>query len=135
METQPMKVLTKKDILRVTELKRQMVDVPEWGGAVCVQEMTGEARAEYDKWLVEKGNVGGMRVRVLIATVVDPETGKPLFSEIDIPDLLSKSSLAIERISDIGGDLSGLSKKKEDEQIKNLETALNVGSLSDFVKS
>ena len=135
MENQETKVLTKKDILRITELKKQMVDIPEWGGSVCVQEMTGEARAEYDKWLVEKGNVGGMRVRVLIATVIDPETGKPMFSELDIPDLLSKSSLAIERISDVGGDLSGLSEKKKGEQIKNSETVPNVGLPSDSVES
>ena len=130
----PKKTLSKKDIWKVKSLRKQLVDVPEWGGSIWVREMTGESRAEYDKWLVEKGNVGGMKVRIVIATAID-EDGKPMFNEIDIPDLLSKSHRAIERIANVGADISGLTFVAREEVRKNSETAPKEDLLLDSQKS
>jgi hypothetical protein len=121
--------LSKLDILKVKELKRELVNVPEWGGDVWVQEMTGVQRDRFDTWVVEKKETGGMRLRIVIATVVDEE-GKPMFSDIDIPDLASKSGKAIERLSDVGMRLSGMTEEAKKEEIKNSEEDLNVGSSS-----
>lgn len=121
--------LSKIDILKVKELKRELVNIPEWGGDVWVQEMTGVQRDRFDTWVVEKKETGGMRLRIVIATVVDEE-GKPMFSDIDIPDLASKSGKAIERLSDVGMRLSGMTEEAKKEEIKNSEEDLNDDSSS-----
>lgn len=121
--------LSKLDILKVKELKRELVNVPEWGGDVLVQEMTGEQRDRFDNWVVEKKETGGMRLRIVIATVVE-ESGKPMFTDLDIPDLASKSGKAIERLSDVGMHLSGMTEEAKKEEIKNSEEGPNADSSS-----
>lgn len=115
-----MNVLSKLDVLKKHELKKQLVEVPEWGGSLWVQEMTGESRAEYDVWLSSRPGIGGLRFRIVIATVVD-ESGKPLFTDLDIPDLMTKSAAAIERLAEVGAALSGLGPKRLEEKVKNSE--------------
>lgn len=126
--------LSKLDILKVKELKQVLVAVPEWGGDVLVQEMTAEARDRFDQWVVKKGETGGMRMRIVIATVVD-ENGKPMFTDLDIPDLARKSGKAIERLSDVGMRLSGMSEEAKVEEIKNSEPDPSVDSSSASVEN
>ena len=125
-----MKVLSKMDVIRNKELKKVLVDVPEWGGSLWVQEMTGEQRDRFDRWVTEKADgVGGFRVRVLIATVVDEE-GIPLFSDLDIPDLNKKSGKAVAKLSDKGMELSGMTEGAKEVEIKNSEAVLKEDSSS-----
>ena len=130
------KVLGKIDVLKVTELQRELVAVPEWGGSVWVQEMDAAARDRFDAWVVKRaGNeVGGMRLRVLIATVVN-EDGTPMFSDLDIPDLMKKSSRATSRLSDVGMKLSGMNEEAKVETVKNSEPAPSDDSFSNSVES
>jgi hypothetical protein len=120
------KVLGKFDILKSKTLKKELVEVPEWGGSVWVQEMTAEQRDKFDNWVVKRkdGEASGMRLRVLIATVVD-EHGKSMFTDLDIPDLKNHSSRATTRLSEVGLRLSGMTEEAKAEEIKNSEAALS----------
>jgi len=128
------KVLGKFDVLKATELKRELVPVPEWGGSVWVQEMDAATRDRFDAWVVKKesNEVGGMRLRVLIATVIN-EDGTLMFSDLDIPDLMSKSSRATSRLSDVGMILSGMNEEAAAATTKNSKPVPNDDSSSDSV--
>lgn len=133
------KLLTKKDFLKKRPLKQTTVEVPEWGGHVIVQEMTALTRDRFEEWVLSKGennqnDAKGTRVQIIIATVVD-ENGKPLFSDLDAPDLASKSGNIIDRISSEGLKLSGMSEAVLEEETKNSETVSKEDSASDSVES
>lgn len=129
-----MNVLNKIDILKKTELKKELVEVEEWGGSVWVQEMSGSARAEYDNWMAGKPSVGALPFRIVVATAVD-ENNKPMFSELDIPDLMKMSSIAINKIANKGAKLSGLMKDDRVEEVKNSEPVPSADSPSGSVES
>ena len=128
-------MLDKKAILKADKLAKELVHVPEWGGSVWVQEMTAVQRDMFDQWVMtKKEGVGGMRLRVLIATVVD-DSGKPMFSDLDIPDLNKKSSRATTRLSDVGLRLSGRDTESKEDLVKNSKAVPSDDSASDLPSS
>ena len=128
------KVLGKLDFLKPRELRKKLVEVPEWGGSVWVQEMTAGGREQFDEWVVKNNHKAGIRLRILIETAVD-EKGALLFSDLDIPDLALKSGKAIERLSDVGMRLSGMSEEAKVEGIKNSEPDPSADSSSASVEN
>lgn len=109
----PQQFLTAEQIVEVDDRKLEVVDVPEWGGAVRLRPLSLE---EY--WDVEdKSQVRGTVVpkerclQMLRVSLVD-EAGEPLFDEQSIRALSRKSFKATERlfnkiieISDLTGEL------------------------------
>jgi hypothetical protein len=110
--------LTKEQILKANDLKTIEIDVPEWGGSVKVQTMTGSARQQFQEALnVPKGKLPkNMMEALLVATLID-DKGGPLFSADDVAELAKKSSLAIQRVWEVAADLNGLT----DKSVKALE--------------
>jgi len=106
-------LLTKEAILSANDLKPKEVSVPEWGGAVLVASMTGEARDEWEQSLVSKvngkseTNLHNIRARLVAATVVD-ESGKRMFTSSDVALLGKKSASALERVCKVAQSLNGL---------------------------
>jgi len=142
-----MAVIGKNNILKAVELKRELVPVPEWGGDVWVQEMDAEQRDFFDRWIVQRDmkdengkyiypehRSGGMRLRILIATLVD-ENGKLMFSDLDLPDLAKKSGKVVARLSDVGMKLSGMSDESKADLTKNSEPVPNEDSSLDSVSN
>lgn len=101
-----MQFLTVDQILNASDLPTEVVEVPEWGGAVRVQ---GLSRAAYDAIARQAevsvpatgpGQVAGTRRDddkfsdlLFVACVVEPK-----FSEIHIPALRGKSLGALNRV-------------------------------------
>jgi len=113
-----MAYLTKDQILGADDIKRAEVAVPEWGGTVLVQGLSGTERDQYEesliRWRATKGrNVAAMpalanaRAKLLSLSIVD-EDGQRLFSDADVKALGEKSSKALERVFDVAARLSGL---------------------------
>ena len=104
-------MLTREAILTATDLPFTEVHVPEWGGIVRVQTMTGAAR---EKWEVAVfGTDGKTRTTdnfrgKLIASTVVGEDGELLFTMEDAPALSKKSSKALDRVFDVAQELNGL---------------------------
>ncbi len=115
-------LLTKADVMRHTELKKELVKIPEWGGSLWVQEMTSIQRDYFEAWTMEqpKGSVKGTRIAVILNTVVD-EKGKPFFTDLDIPDLEVKPADIIDRIAAVGLRLSGMTEAAQENERKNSE--------------
>jgi hypothetical protein len=114
-------LLTKESILAVQDVVTELVDVPEWGGAVRVRGLTGAERDAFESEVIQrKGrdvttNTRNMRARLVVMSVVDEE-GKRLFGFPDIETLGAKSARALDRIFSVAMRLSGL----RDEDVEEL---------------
>jgi hypothetical protein len=105
-------------ILTAEDLKKETVEVPEWGTTVTVQELTAEGREELETYIrISGGFADSKQVRAIVAafTIVD-ETGKRVFTCDDIPALAKKNGKALARIFVKAKSLSGLFD--EDEAIE-----------------
>ena len=93
-------MLTRDQILNAKDRTTEEVDVPEWGGKVCVSVMSGHAR---DKWesslLDDKGNL--------------------LFTEKDIAALGKKSAAALTRVVAVARRLNRLGTQGLEEALGN----------------
>jgi hypothetical protein len=112
------KILTKADILAVNDRTTELVDVPEWGGAVYVRTMTAaerdrEERRIYDAQQGKKGSeaMANFRARFLALTLVN-EDGEPLFSMKEVDQLASKSFAVISRLFDVSQRINGVTKEE-----------------------
>ena len=125
--------LSKDAILSAQDIKREEVQVPEWGGAVLVQGLTGTERDAFEGSMIEgKGknaavNLRNLRAKLVARSIVDEE-GKRIFADADIAALSAKSAAALDRVFTVAQRLSGISQEDVEELTKNSETAQSEGS-------
>ena len=115
------KILTLESILAADDAKVQTVNVPEWGGDVCVRVMSGTDRDRFESSIMVAGKVSTdqFRAKLVAATVCDEE-GKLLCSDqLHVEQLGRKSSVALSRVFDAAQKLNGLTKDDVDEMVKN----------------
>lgn len=111
-----MAVLTRDEILQVSDIKIELVPVPEWGGEVYVKGMTGIERAKFERGVFTmRGqdqilNIDRLREKLAVLTVCD-EGGKSLFTDEDMRALGQKSAAALQRIFTAAQRLSGLTQE------------------------
>ncbi len=124
-------LLTRDAILAARDLKREEVDVPEWGGSILVREMSA-----LEQMCFEQTTVGvpitkwppDTMARVASWCIVD-EAGVSLFGVDDIKALGQKSTEALGRVFAVVSRLSGYGASKEEQaeieeqQAKKSETA------------
>ena len=117
----------------------QDVEVPEWGGTVRVKIMSGAERDEYDSYVVKQSKFQGGKVQIntkglrakLLTMVLVKEDGTKLFTPQDIPALLAKSGIVLDRLSKIADKLNGLSESTAEELLKNSVSAQSEDGGSD----
>jgi len=115
----------------------EYVHVPEWGGTVVVQGLTGTGRDRFEGTLVrQKGrkteaNLENFRAKLIAQSLVDVPGGKLIFTEADIPVLGRKSAAALERVYSVATKLSKLSSEDVEELTKELGEDLSGDSGSD----
>lgn len=132
----PPALLTRAAILAADDVKREPVHVPEWGGTVLVQSMTGTDRDEFEAEMeAQKGkdpqaNRRNFRAKIAARTIVD-EKGERLFSESDIAALGKKNSWALTRVAMVAARLSALDEKDVDELTTQLKEGPSATSGSD----
>lgn len=115
-------MLSKKEILETRiELKREIVNVPEWGGDVIVSEMDGTTRDRFEFTIATRdteGKVSNARAKLVAYCVVD-EAGERIFSDEDIASLGKLPSVLLTRIAKIAQRLNGLTSADVIEAEKN----------------
>ena len=116
------KTLTRAEILGAQDIKVETVKVPEWGGSVNVQAMTGAARDEYEEQVLttrERDPADGVpknwRAILVSLTVVD-DAGKRMFTPADVEALGAKNGTAMTRVVTVAMRLSGL-REQDAEKI------------------
>lgn len=113
--------LSKDQILNSNDLTTEVIDCPEWGGAVQIQTMSGFARDRFEESIVGKNggsNLGNIRAKLAAASIVD-DKGELMFSEKDIQKLGKKSSAALQRIFNAAQKLNRISEDDVEELAKN----------------
>jgi hypothetical protein len=124
--------LSKDDIFKV-ELPTRDVEVPEWGGIVRVQALSGTARDEYDASMLRAQpdgsvlRVAGSRAKLVSLSVVKDD-GDYMFNEFDIGRLGQQSAAALDRVVEAVIELSALSDETVGELEGNSGAALSGGS-------
>lgn len=106
-------LLSRDEILAVTDRTYEYVNVPEWGGRVKVRSLDGRERARWQKGSLEiKGKTQTVNFDVstvlLVALSVVDEKGSRLFADGDLRELSRKNSAALERVADVAMRLSGI---------------------------
>jgi len=113
-------MLTREQILHSDDLKRVEVKVPEWGGTVRVQMMSGAARDEFEAGIVVDGqpDTTNMRAKLAAATLVD-DNGRLLFTPADVEALGRKSAAALDRVLAAAQKLNRIGDKELQELVGN----------------
>lgn len=130
------KLLSKAAILAAQDLPTEIVDVPEWGGAVMVRGLSGRERDafEADVQLINGKDITvnrqNFRAKLLSRCLVD-ESGARIFGPDDIEALGAKSAVAIDRVMDPALRLSGMSKEDVQELTENFTDGQSDDSTSD----
>lgn len=131
-----MTVLKRDDILKVSDIKIELVPVPEWGGDVYVKGMTGAERDKFESSIIKgrgedaEVNYTNMRSKLASLTICD-ETGKRLFTENDVQALSQKSASALQRVFIVAQRLSGITKEDTEELVEEIKADPFEGSPSD----
>jgi len=125
-----MKSLTKADILKVEDLDKEWVDVPEWKGGVYVRVLTGTERDSFEGSVyLQKGkepevNMQNLRAKLCAKCMID-EKGKRLFDTKDVKMLGGKSSRALDRVFTVAQRINGMTQKDVDDLVGNLNGGQN----------
>ena len=119
--------LSAEQILNADDLPVEDVDVPEWGGTVRVQGMSGKDRDKFEASML-KDNMSGVskdaaldnyRARLAAFTLVD-ENDKRLFrSDAEVRRLGEKSAEALGRVVKVATRLSAISQDDVEELTGN----------------
>ena len=108
----------RETIFSADDITKELVEVPEWGVTVQLRSMTAAERAGMTEQASRNGDkidVKLMYALCIIATVYDPTTGLPIFTDQDKEAILSKSGAVVERLATKAMGASGLSEKAVDE--------------------
>lgn len=131
-----MGVLTRDDIIKAKDIEQELVEVPEWGGSVYVQGMTGLQRGMFEDYILAtktedtRRNRAKFRAQLLVLCIVDAD-GNPLFREEDVDALSEKSAAPLDRLYDKVQKLSGFRKEDVDEITKNSSIGQKEDSTTD----
>jgi len=112
-------LLTKDQILAADDCPFEIVQVPEWKGAVRVQALTGHARELYDRSLANSaGTVEDFKTKLVAYSLTDA-AGKPIFTLDDVNELRKKSNAALERVFEVADRLSKITAIELEQTAKN----------------
>lgn len=119
-----MTLLTREQILAVSDIVSERIEVSEWGGEVIVKSLTGTERDQFESKILElkdkgyKVNLANARANLVALSLVD-ENGLPLFTLKDVELLGKKSAAALDRVYSVAARLSGLTEADVEDLTKN----------------
>lgn len=123
-------MMTRDQILSVSDLKIEKVFVPEWGDHVYVRGLSGQERDEFEEGNLVRNRdqkrgtmtydvrLANARARLVTLAVCD-EHGNRLFFESDVDAIGKKSASAITRLYNVATRLSGMTDEDLEDLLKN----------------
>ncbi|MEU8264913.1 hypothetical protein AB0C02_30405 [Micromonospora sp. NPDC048999] len=115
-----MEFLNRDAILGAEDRSYDVVDCPEWGGAVRIRSITGAQRDAYEQSLIQQRggnrqmNMRNARAKLIVLCAVD-EHGTSLFSEQDVNALGRKNAKPLDRLFDACKVIAGLTEDDVDK--------------------
>lgn len=128
-------MLSRETILAAQDLRRELVDVPEWGGEVYVRGFTALEKEEVEIRSMQMVDIAsgqirdarqlaGLKAWIVARCVVDSD-GRRVFTDADMDGLQGKNAEVISRLADVAGRLSHLDVEETE---KNFESRQNGNS-------
>lgn len=117
-------MLTKDQILESQDIQEEIIEVPEWGGAVTVRGMTGSERDAFEASTFKgKGknlqlNWQNIRAKLVVHSIVNGDGGR-MFNDQDVALLGKKSAAALDRVFEVAQRLSGITQTDIEDLAKN----------------
>jgi len=114
-------ILDRKAILAAVDLKKEEIEVPEWGGSVLISTMSAAARDAFEASIAKVGggiSTQNIRAKLAVACIVG-EDGQPLFTEADLVALGKKSCAALDRVFAASQRLNLVSNSDVENLAKN----------------
>jgi len=119
-------MLTKEQILAAQDRKQVNVPVPEWGGDITIQEMSGAQRdaldglmaSRYDHKNNRMMSTKDLRAKMVILSVVNQD-GTPMFTDKDMKDIGEKSGNVLDRLVIAINKLNGLDDETKEDTAGN----------------
>lgn len=132
-------VLKRDQILAADDLKTELVNVPEWGGEVCIKSLTGKERDKFEASMMKIGkngkpeqNMENLRARLVVLTCIDPDDSNlPLFTDKDIEALGAKSAHALDRVFSAAQKLNGFTQEDVEALAEGFGNGQSEDSTSD----
>lgn len=123
-------ILGKAEILAARDLIIERVDVPEWGGTVCVRSISAKERglieAAAARFKESKGKDDSFArtftLRFAGMALCD-EQGKRLFSDSEIEQLAERNAAVVARVAEVAQRLAGMTREDIEALAKNSEQA------------
>lgn len=106
-------------ILSASDLKSQIVEIPEWGCRVEIREMSARGRMQWRSRAYSDGvlNEETWGVSLLLISLFDPETGSRIFETDDLVLLNEKNDTVLGRLLDIALEINGLKAERSLETV------------------
>lgn len=115
--------LSRETILKSQDIKIERVEVPEWGGEVCIRTINGFERGQLETLVMgvqAKDKEAAKTFHIRIASLcLSDENGKRLFSDDDLEVLGQKSGEVLARLVDVALRVNGLTKAEVESIGKN----------------
>lgn len=102
-----MAFLTLDQIQSVDDIKRQTVEVPEWGGEILVKSMSGRLRSNLEQKISSNAPHADVKMMIVTSCCIN-EDGTRLFSDADKKWLIEKASKPLETLFEAVCKLSGI---------------------------
>lgn len=119
-------ILSRDAILGQADRAIELVEVPEWGGAVYVRSLSGAERDQFEASIVQRNgkdtrtNLRNLRARLVVLAACD-EDGAALFRAEDVQALGAKNAAPLDRLFSVAQRLSGLRDNDVQEMAENFE--------------
>lgn len=118
--------LTRDQIMAFRSKDREtvVVEVPEWGGAVTLRELSARERDAFEASTVDghgkkmRINIENLRARLVAACAID-EQGQALFYPSDVELLGDLSASAVDRLFSAARELNGMTESDVEELAGN----------------
>lgn len=104
-------------IIGSADLKRETVEVPEWGTTIVLRELDGAERVVYGDTLDGLDAKGKARplwiaAHLLVLSAMEDDGRTPVFSVEDVPELVRKNPKVLARLFDHAAALSTVGEKE-----------------------
>jgi hypothetical protein len=116
-----MAILTKDAILAARDFDVVRIDVPEWGGEVCLRPLSCREVERFQDELASR-RINDDRFKLvdlrasLLAKAICDEDGRPIFTDTDMEALGEKNNAVMDRLFSKAREISGITATVEDEE-------------------
>jgi len=121
-------MLSRQQILEAEDRPTVTVEVPEWGGSVCIRSMSGAERDSFEKQFMDE-KASNIRAQFLVKCLVDDD-GNRIFSDKEAAALGNKSGAVLTRLFEEASRLNHLSADDVEELAGNSEATQSDDSTS-----